>query len=74
MREFCETAFSHAGLDWQEHVRYDASYERPNEADALVADPAKANDVLDWKAETDAKQLARLMVDADIALVEASLG
>ena len=74
VREFCETAFSHAGLDWQEYVRHDDSYERPNEADALVADPAKANDVLDWKAETDAKQLARLMVDADVALVEASLG
>jgi GDPmannose 4,6-dehydratase len=74
VREFCEAAFSHAGLDWQEHVRYDRVYERPNEADALVADTAKASDVLDWKAETDAKQLARLMVDADVALVEASLG
>jgi GDPmannose 4,6-dehydratase len=74
VREFAETAFSHIGLDWQEYVRHDDSYERPNEADALVADTAKANDVLDWKAETDAKQLARLMVDADLALVEASLG
>ena len=73
VREFCETAFSHAGLDWQEYVRHDGSYERPNEADALVADTSKAKDVLDWKAETDAKQLARLMVDADIALAEASL-
>jgi GDPmannose 4,6-dehydratase len=74
VREFCETAFSHAGLDWQEFVRHDGSYERPNEADALVADTSKAKDVLDWKAETDAKQLARLMVDADIELAEASLG
>jgi GDPmannose 4,6-dehydratase len=72
VREFCETAFSHAGLDWQEYVRHDAGYERPNEADALVADASKAKDVLDWKAETDAKQLARLMVDADVALLEAS--
>jgi GDPmannose 4,6-dehydratase len=73
VREFCETAFSHAGLDWREHVRSVDDYERPNEPDALVADPSKANDVLDWKAETDAKQLARLMVDADLALVQASL-
>lgn len=72
VREFCETAFAHAGLDWEEHVRHDGSHERPNEADALVADPSKANDVLAWKAETDASQLARLMVDADIALLEAS--
>ncbi|MGI9084588.1 MAG: GDP-mannose 4,6-dehydratase [Aeromicrobium sp.] len=73
VREFCATAFSHAGLDWQEHVQHDDRYERPNEADALVADPSKANDVLDWKAETDAEQLARLMVDADIALIEKGL-
>ena len=73
VREFCDAAFSHAGLDWQDHVVHDGSYERPNEADALVADASKAHDVLDWKAETDAQQLARLMVDADIALVEASL-
>ena len=69
VREFCETAFSHVGLDWQEYVRHDGHYERPNEADALVADTSKAQDVLDWKAETERKQLARLMVDADLAAV-----
>lgn len=41
-----------------EHVRHDDSYERPNEDDGLVADTAQANDVLDWKAVTDTKQLA----------------
>ena len=67
VRQFCETAFDHVGLDWEEHVRYDASYERPTEVDALIADPSKASDLLDWKAETNAVQLARLMVDADLA-------
>jgi GDPmannose 4,6-dehydratase len=73
VRQFCETAFSHAGLDWEEHVKYDAGYERPTEVAALIAEPSKARDLLGWKTETDAEQLARLMVDADLALVEASL-
>jgi GDPmannose 4,6-dehydratase len=72
VREFCVTAFSHAGLDWEEHVRYDAGYERPTEVDALVADPAKARDMLGWTAATGVEQLACLMVDADRALLSGS--
>jgi GDPmannose 4,6-dehydratase len=72
VRDFCSTAFSHAGLDWEEHVRYDAGYERPTEVDALVADPTKASDVLGWTATTGAEQLACLMVDADLALLSGS--
>lgn len=72
VRQFCETAFAHAGLNWTDHVRYDERYERPTEVDALVADPSKAHELLGWKAQTDANALARLMVDADIALLEAS--
>lgn len=66
VREFCQEAFSHAGLDWEDHVRYDKSYERPTEVDALIGDASKARDVLGWEARTDAKALAQLMVDADI--------
>ncbi len=46
VREFVEAAFSHAGLDWQEHVKYDARYERPAEVDLLIGDPAKAKEKL----------------------------
>lgn len=66
VREFCEYAFSHAGLNWQDHVTYDEQYERPTEVDALIGDAAKAQSVLGWKASTHADQLARLMVDADL--------
>lgn len=66
VREFCETAFAHAGLDWRDHVRHDQQYERPAEVDALIGDAGKARDELGWEARTDAQQLARLMVDADI--------
>jgi GDPmannose 4,6-dehydratase len=67
--DFCELAFAHVGLDWKDYVRYDERYERPTEVDALIGDASKAADLLDWKAQTDAGSLARLMVDADIALL-----
>jgi len=72
VRDFCRIAFEHAGLDWQEFVDYDERYERPTEVDALIADPSKARDVLGWTATTDAEQLARLMVDADLAALSGS--
>jgi GDPmannose 4,6-dehydratase len=66
VRQFCEAAFSHAGLDWEDHVTYDKQYERPTEVDALIGDPSKAGSVLGWEAHTKADDLARIMVDADL--------
>jgi GDPmannose 4,6-dehydratase len=74
VREFCDYAFAHAGLNWQDHVKYDGAYERPTEVDALVGDASKAREVLGWKPETDAEPLARLMVDADIEQMSRLLG
>lgn len=70
VREFIETAFDHAGLDWQDHVRFDERYLRPTEVDALIGDPTKAREKLGWRATVDAHELARLMVDADIRALE----
>src|SRR3954447_9236802 len=66
VRDFARLAFGHAGLDWEKYVRYDENYERPSEVDALIGDPSKARDVLDWKAATMPRDLAGVMVDADI--------
>ncbi|MEU2996193.1 GDP-mannose 4,6-dehydratase [Streptomyces sp. NPDC006995] len=66
VREFLEYAFEHAGLDWREHVRYDPKYERPSEVDALIGDASKAEELLGWKPEVKSRELARIMVDADI--------
>ena len=65
VRDFCEAAFAHAGLDWRDHVKYNDSFERPSEVDALIGDATRAHEVLGWKASTTALDLARLMVDAD---------
>ena len=65
VREFCASAFDHVGLNWQDHVKHNGSFERPAEVDALIGDATKARVQLGWEAHTDALGLARLMVDAD---------
>ena len=67
VKDFAEAAFSHAGLNWQDHIEVDQKYIRPTEVDALIGDPSKATKELNWKATTHWKELARIMVDADIA-------
>ncbi|MEI7032777.1 GDP-mannose 4,6-dehydratase [Streptomyces pratensis] len=66
VRQFLAFAFEHAGLDWREHVRYDPKYERPSEVDALIGDASKARELLGWKPDVKSRELARIMVDADI--------
>ena len=66
VQEFCEASFAHAGLDWREHVRFDETFTRPAEVEALIGNAGKAHRQLGWKAHTTALDLARLMVDADI--------
>ena len=70
VRDFLEAAFTHAGLDWREHVRFDDRYLRPTEVDALVGDASKAEATLGWRARVETPELARIMVDADIAALE----
>jgi GDPmannose 4,6-dehydratase len=67
VREFADTAFTKVGLNWQEHVEIDSRYIRPTEVDALVGDPSKTSRELGWSAKTYWKELAHLMVDADLA-------
>jgi GDPmannose 4,6-dehydratase len=69
VREFCELAFSHVGLDYKEHVVVDERFIRPAEVDLLVGDPTKAKKVLGWEPHTTFAELVRSMVDADMALV-----
>jgi len=70
VREFCAAAFGHVGLDYERYVRIDPRYYRPSEVDALIGDASKAERALGWKPTTYVDELARLMVDADLALVD----
>ena len=69
VREFCTAAFTHAGLDWRQHVEIDHRYERPAEVDALIGDASKAEQRLGWKAKTFGTALVEVMVGADAVQV-----
>jgi len=66
VREFCEVAFGHVGLDYKEYVVQDESFYRPAEVDLLIADPRKARSVLGWEPTMGFRELVSLMVDADL--------
>ncbi|MDH5753106.1 MAG: GDP-mannose 4,6-dehydratase [Deltaproteobacteria bacterium] len=70
VREFCELAFGHVGLDYQQHVVVDPAFYRPAEVDVLFADPSKARQKLGWNPQTTLAELVRMMVDADLKRVE----
>jgi GDPmannose 4,6-dehydratase len=69
VREMCEVAFSHVGLDWQKYVKQDPRFMRPAEVDLLVADASKARRVLGWEPTVTFEELIKMMVDADLELL-----
>lgn len=73
VEEFVKAAFGHLGLDWQEHVKYDARYERPAEVDLLIGDPSKAKKELGWEPKVRFEELVKIMVDADREMLEGKL-
>jgi GDPmannose 4,6-dehydratase len=70
VREFLQIAFDHAGLNWEDHVRFDERYLRPTEVDSLIGNASRARKKLDWVPAIRGPELARLMVDADIEALE----
>ena len=69
VQEFLEVAFARAGLDSKKHVAFDKRYLRPAEVDLLIGDARKAKQQLGWEPKVKFKQLAEIMVDADIELL-----
>ena len=67
VKDFAEASFARVGLNWQDHIEVDQKYIRPTEVDALIGDPSKTIKELKWEAKTYWKELAELMVDADMA-------
>ncbi|TVQ52290.1 MAG: GDP-mannose 4,6-dehydratase [Phycisphaerales bacterium] len=70
VREFCELAFSHVGLDYKDFVEIDPKYFRPAEVDQLLGDSTKARQKLGWEPKTTVEELAAMMVDADLELAK----
>lgn len=66
VKEFVETAFELAGLNWQNYVEIDPKYYRPTEVENLIADTRKAREKLSWQAKTKFKDLVRIMLKHDL--------
>ncbi|HWC13676.1 MAG TPA: GDP-mannose 4,6-dehydratase [Actinomycetota bacterium] len=72
-REFAQLAFAHVDLDWERYVEVDPKYYRPAEVDYLLADATKAREVLGWQPKTTFPELVKMMVDADVQLLNEEL-
>jgi GDPmannose 4,6-dehydratase len=70
VKEFLELTFKRLGLNWEDHVRYDARYERPAEVDLLLGDASHAQKTLGWKPRMSFQELVNQMVDSDLHLAE----
>ena len=71
VRNLCQVAFGHLGLDYQEYVKPDPRFMRPAEVDLLISDPAKARAELGWKPAVSFEELVTMMVDADLKRLQA---
>ncbi|MCI0549864.1 MAG: GDP-mannose 4,6-dehydratase [Anaerolineae bacterium] len=66
VREFCEIAFGHVDLDYNDYVIRDEKFYRPAEVDLLISNPSKARSILGWEPMVSFKELVIMMVDSDI--------
>jgi GDPmannose 4,6-dehydratase len=72
VREFCEIAFAHVGLDYNDYVVQDERFYRPAEVDLLISDPSKARSVLGWEPAVGFRELVTMMVDSDLQRLDKS--
>jgi GDPmannose 4,6-dehydratase len=73
VHEFAAIAFAHAGLDPKQYVKTDPEFLRPAEVDHLVGDASKARGQLGWEPRVSFKELAEMMVDADLERLSSTL-
>lgn len=66
IRDLLRTAFSHVGLNWQDHVKIDNRFKRPADAHELLGNPRKATAQLGWQRSVTFEQLIHLMIDEDL--------
>jgi GDPmannose 4,6-dehydratase len=70
VREFLDVAFGRVNLDWKDYVVSDERFMRPAEVDLLLGDPSKAKKAFGWTPKVTFRQLAEMMVDADVELAK----
>jgi GDPmannose 4,6-dehydratase len=70
VREFCDAAFSHLDLNYNDYVVVDDRFYRPTEAVPLIGDASRAKQILGWQPKVDFRCLVEKMVDADMELLQ----
>ena len=70
VREFCDEAFRHVGIDdWESHVDVAEAHFRPAEVIELRGDASLAREKLGWAPKVDFRRLVQIMVDSDMELL-----
>ncbi len=69
VRDFLDEAFGYVDMDWHKYVEIDPRYFRPTDVDYLLCDPTKARTKLGWQPKVKFHELVRIMVDADLELL-----
>ena len=72
VRDLLDVCFTHLGLNWHDYVEINPHYFRPSEVDHLMGDSSKAARKLGWRPTVSFEELIRLMVDADLAEIQAN--
>jgi GDPmannose 4,6-dehydratase len=71
VRQLLEIAFGHVGMDYRDHVEIDPALLRPAEVYHLLGDSTRARQELGWKPKVGFDSLVKMMVDEDLARLEA---
>ncbi len=74
VKEFVESAFGYAGLDWKKYLVVDKKFYRPAEVDILIGDAKKARNKLGWRPKVSFKALVKMMVDSDLERLREAQG
>jgi len=70
VRDLVKVAFGAVGLDWEKHVEINPKLIRPAEVDVLCGDATKALEKLGWEPQVSFEELIKMMVEADLKLVQ----
>jgi len=73
IKDLLEAAFGAVGIEnWQDYIEQDPRFFRPAEVDMLIGDASKARDKLGWQPTVKFTELVQLMVESDLAALQAT--
>lgn len=68
LQEFVALVFAELGLNWRDHVEVDATLLRPSDHRVAKANPQRVAEALGWRAQHQAPEVVRMMVQSELAL------